>query len=224
MRSFYLYFLFSYMTGNPLIALILVAVAYGFVDKLYFGFLPDFTKGIRANHQIKNNLRTLTLNPENAHAALTLGILYFEKKKYKEALNFLQHPKLEKDGSASYYYYLGMTMMELKEIESGKTSIIKALEIDPRVGYGLPYIYLLKNEMNTSMPNINVVEDLEEKIERFGNTENLYRVGMVYRSLANKEKAKEFFAKAIETYHYCPRGLRRIHRKWAILSSIYRRI
>jgi tetratricopeptide (TPR) repeat protein len=209
------------MTGNPLVALILVIFAYGFVDKLYFGFLPDFTKGMRANHQIKSNLKALTLNPENSHAALVLGILYFEKKKYREALNVLQHSKLEKDGSASYYYYRGMTMMELKEIEAGKVSIIKALEIDPRVGYGLPYIYLLKNEMSKSTPDMNVVEDLEKKIESFGNTENLYRVGMVYRGLENKDKAREFFTKAIETYHYCPRGLRRLHRKWAILSRIY---
>ncbi|WP_207727025.1 tetratricopeptide repeat protein [Anaerosolibacter carboniphilus] len=210
------------MTGNPLIALVLVFFAYGLMDKLYFGFLPDFTKGIRANQQIKSNLKELTLNPQNAHAALTLGMLYFEKKKYREALNYFQHPKLEKDASASYHYYLGMTMMELKEIGLGKVSIEKALEMDPRVGYGLPYIYLLKNEMNQSIPDMNKIEDLEEKIERFGNTENLYRMGRAYRSLDNKEKAKEFFTKAIETYSYCPRGLKRLHRKWAILSRIYK--
>lgn len=224
MRSFYLYFLFSYLTGNPLIALILVFAVYGLVDKLYFGFLPDFTKGVRANHQIKSHLRELTVNPQNAHAALTLGILYFEKKKYSQARDAFQHPKLEKDGTANYYYYLGMTMMELKEKVSGKTFIEKALEMDPRIGYGLPYIYLLKNEMDQGIPNKSTVEELEEKVERFGNTENLYRMAMVYRSLGNKEKAGEFFGKAIETYAYCPRGLKRIHRKWAILARLYRTI
>jgi tetratricopeptide (TPR) repeat protein len=222
MRSFYLYFLFSSLTGNPLVALILVFVAYGFVDKLYFGFLPDFTKGFRTNHQIKTHLRELSVNPQNAQAALNLGILYFEKKKYSQALDALQHPRLEKDGTANYYYYLGMTMMELKEIGVGKTFVEKALKMDPRIGYGLPYIYLLRNEMNQETPNKKLIEELEENVERFGNTENLYRIAMVYRSLGSKEKAKEFFNKAIETYAYCPRGLKRIHRKWAILARLYR--
>lgn len=222
MKGFLLYFLLSSVTGNPLMALVGVILIYTLVDRFYLGFLPDFTKVFRRNHQIKNNLKTLQVNPQNAKAAFSLGVLYFEKKKYEMALKYLEHPKLKDNETANFYNYLGMTLMELKRNDEGKDCIMKALELNPKVGYGLPYIYLIDHEMKKHRSDSSIINDIEDKIERFANTENLYNLGKLYKKSGNNEKAKELFAKAIVEYSYCPKGLRRIHRKWAILSRIRR--
>ena len=192
------------------------------MDILYFGFLPDITRTFITNKDIKNSHTELRLNPGNARAAYSLGVLYFEKKKYDKALTYLEHPKLKNDSTANTNNYLGMTLIELNRINEGKSYILKALELDPRVGYGLPYIYLIKNVINVSNPHSDTIHKLEEKIEKFANTENLYKLGLIYSKSANKEKARQFFSKAIVEYSYCPRGLRRLHRKWAILSRIHK--
>lgn len=42
---------------------------------------------------------------------LNLGILYFNRKRFKDALKYLEHPKLKGDASASLNCYLGMTLL-----------------------------------------------------------------------------------------------------------------
>ena len=222
MNHFYLYFLLSMFTGNPLMAIVLVILIYAFIDKMYFGFFPDATKAFRRNREIKNRLRELSFNEDNAQAAFSLGVLYFEKKKYQEALKYLEHPRLQEDHTASYYYYLGMTLMELKRAEEGTEFLTKALAVDPRVGYGLPYIYLIENEVRQTEPKWDRIHGFEEKVDSFGNAENLYRLGITYKRLGHKDKANTFFSKAITEYAYCPKGLRRLHRRWAILSRIHK--
>ena len=67
------------------------------------------------NRQINSSLRELQYNPQNANAAFALGTLYFEKKKYKEALKYLEHPRLKDDSSPKFYNYMGMTLIELQK-------------------------------------------------------------------------------------------------------------
>ncbi|MCT4594257.1 MAG: tetratricopeptide repeat protein [Anaeromicrobium sp.] len=220
MKGFILYFIIRMFTGSPIMALISVVIIYGLADKFYFGFLPDFTKSFRRNSRIKKNLKALELNPQNAQAALSLGLSYVEKKKYEEAIKYLKHHKLQDNETPNYLYNLGISLMEIGESTEGKEYIIRALDLNPSVGYGLSYIYLLDSEMKSKSSDLDKMNDLEEKIERFSNTQNLYKMGMIYKKLGNKHKAKRLFSKAIKEYSYCPKGIRRIHRKWAILSRI----
>ncbi|TCO71840.1 tetratricopeptide repeat protein [Marinisporobacter balticus] len=222
MKGFIIYFLLSSITGNPLMAFLGVIIIYSLIDRFYLGFLPDFTRIFRRNRQMKNSLKELQVNPQNASATFSIGILYFEKKKYEEALKYLEHPKLKDNETANFYYYMGMTLMKLKRSDEGKDYIMKALEVNPRIGYGLPYIALIDHEMEKYAPDRHIINDLEEKIEKFANTENLYKLGRLYKKLGNKEKAKNLFSKAMVEYSYCPKGIRRIHRKWAILSRVYK--
>jgi tetratricopeptide (TPR) repeat protein len=221
MKTFFLYLIISRLTGNPLTALIAVILIYVFADKVYFGFLPNFSRMFTRSRQTKNYLNELRFNPENAHASYSLGIIYFEKKNYQKALQYLEHHKLKNESSANYYSYLGMTLFELGKIDEGIKNINKSLRIDPKAGYGLPYIYLIKNEFKAK-GNELVIEELERKVDGFASIENLYKLGMIYKKSGNKDKAKNMFSKAIIDYSYCPKGLRKLHRKWMLLSRLQR--
>lgn len=220
MDNFFLFILLSNIIGNPLIAILLILILSGSIDKLYFGFLPDVTKIFRTNHQIKENQRILDLNPENADVAFRLGVLYFQKKKYQQALKYFENPKLQNNKNAECYYYLGMTLIHLDREAEGKEYLNEGLKLYPSVGYGIPYIYLIEQELKQPNPNQEKIEELEGRMDRFINAENLYKLGKLHLKYGSKEKATELFNKAIAEYAYCPRGLRRLHRKWVILSRI----
>lgn len=220
MKGFYLYYIVSLLTGSPLVVIAAAVILYLIVDRYYLGFLSGLGGIFKRNSQIRANLKEICLNPQNAKAAYALGMLYFEMHRFNDAYKFLEHSKLKDETTPGYLSCLGMTLMELGREDEGKDYILKAVDKDPRTGYGLPYIYLLQHEIKAENPDKNIIDSLEQKIERFANTENLYRMGMVYKKLNSKEKANAFFTKALAEYSYCPRGIRRLHRKWAILSGI----
>lgn len=224
MKSFYLlYFLFYFLTGNFITPLIFIFIIYIIIDKMYFGLLSDLIFGpLKRKKRIKTLLTELELNKTNANSALEAGILYFESKKYKNAIEYLQKAKERIDDSARLFVYSGMAHMELKEYEKGREEIHKALEIDSSVIFGLPYIYLIRYELSKQSVNTEEVVKLEESLDRFANTENFYRMGRVYQKSRNQEKAVEMFTFALKDYSYIQKKFRRIHRKWALLARFHK--
>lgn len=220
LKGFFLYYLLSILTGNPLLALILIIAVYILLDKAYLGFLPDFSAPFRRNSRIKNLLSLIKVNPANADAAQELGILYFEKKNYDRSLEYLTMAHEKVKTSARLYLYIGMALMEHGLPGPGKLALDKAVELDRKTGHGLPYIYLLRYELNRPEINQETVSSLESEFESFANTENFFRMGRVYKHAGRTRQAAEMFTKALEDYAYVPKTLRRIHRKWAILSRL----
>ncbi len=220
MRDFGLFLLLSYITGNPLLALIILAVAYGIIDRFYIGLLPDILKPVKRNRQIRNYLAQLSRNPADADSAMKAGILLFEKKSYRKALELLQTAEAKIKDSARLYQYLGMTEMELENGEKGRDFLNRALELDRKTGYGLPYVYLMNYEMNAPDPDENRLNELRERLESFSNVENFYRMGRIYKKRGDKKEAAQMFRLALRDYSYCPRRLRKMHRRWALLSRL----
>jgi tetratricopeptide (TPR) repeat protein len=219
MKTISLYFIFSMLTGNPILAIILVFVFYAFVDKMYFRLLPDFLAPFKRSRLAGRLLTEIRVNPANAKAALDLGVVYFEKKKYEKALYYLKKANERTDDSARLYLYMGMTLYEMGQTSEGANSITRALEIDKGVNYGLPYVYLMGYEL-ASGDNREKLKVLEECFDRYGNTENFNHMGKIYKKKGNREKAKEMFEHSLNNYSYCPRSLRKMHRKWAFSSWV----
>ena len=224
LKGFLIYYLLSALTGNPLLALIIIIVAYVLLDKVYLGFLPDFSAPFRRNSRIKNLLSLIKVNPANADAAQELGILYFEKGKYHKSLEYLKMAHEKVKNSARLYLYLGMSYVELGQLEPGKEALDNAVELDRKTGHGLPYIYLLRYELTRSEINPGALSRLETEFEKFANTENFFRMGRVYKHAGRNQEASEMFTQALQDYAYVPKTLRRIHRKWAMLSWLNKAI
>jgi len=222
LKGFALYFILSMLTRNPFLALILLFVIYAVADKAYFGFLPDFIAPFKRNNRIKTLLAELELNPANADSAQELGVLYFEKRNYNRALQFLKKANEKVFNSPRLYLYMGMAYMELNRSTEGKQALDQAVGLDRKVGHGLPYIYLLQYELKRSNHFFDEIKVLEEGLSSFASTENFYRMGVVYKKQGDRQKARHMFECAIQEYSYVPKRLRRIHRKWAVFSWINR--
>lgn len=223
MKSFYLYFLLYFLTGNFIFPLIILFIAYLILDRIYFGLFSEYIiEPIKRRKRIRVLLTELQLNKSNANSALELGRLYFEGKKYRKSIDYLNRAKERIDNSARLHAYMGMAYMELKQYESGREELLKALELDNSVIYGLPYIYLIKFEMGKEQIDKEEVSRLEKGLDKFKNTENFYRLGMIYKKSGEKQKAGEMFSLSLRDYSYVQKKFRRPHRKWALLSRFHR--
>ena len=217
-----LYFLLSMLIRNPFLALIILLLVYALMDRAYIGFLPDFLMPFKRAGRIKNLREVLKVNPADANAAQELGIIFFDKKNYAAALDYLKMACKKVKNSPRLYLYLGMTYMEQKQEVKGKEFLEQALELDRRVGHGLPFIYLISYQLNHNNPISEEFRHLTDSFDSFASTENFYRMGMVYSRMGNKERAREMFQQALEEYSFVPGRLRKLHRRWAFLSWLHK--
>ncbi|WP_418791454.1 tetratricopeptide repeat protein [Phosphitispora sp. TUW77] len=216
-----LYFLLSFLTRSPLLALVIIFLIYVFMDRAYIGFLPDFLAPFKRNSRIKRLREVLRVNPVDAGAAQELGSIYLEKKNYSSALEYLNKALEKVTNSPRLYLYLGIAYMELQQADQGKEFLEKALELDSRVGRGLVYIYLTRYELTHKGPGSDKLKQFADSFANFANTENLYRMGMVYKKTGNQQKANEMFHKALEEYSHVPGQLKKLHRRWAFLARLH---
>jgi len=166
-------------------------------------------------------LAELRVNPANARSAQELGILYFERKQYNKALEYLTKAHGKIKDSARLYLYLGMTLMELKNFDTGKEALDNAVELERKIGHGLPYIYMLQYELGRGKLLPLEIKKLEEGLTNFASTEIFFRAGMVYKKQGNRHQAREMFNLAVEEYRGVPKRMKRLHRKWAVLAKFY---
>lgn len=217
MRFLFYYFLFR-LLGNPFLAIIVIAFIYLIVDRQFIGLIPDFFKPLRRKSQIKNLQEEINLNPANVNAYKELGLLYLEEKKYKLASQYLLDT-LDKLGEyADTHFYLGKAYYLGGQKEEGKKELEKAIEINSKVGYGEPYVYLLDAEINDTQ-NTEKIKDLINNLQHFGTTEILYKAGMVLKTF-EKERANKMFNEALETYRMSPKHFKKVHRRWALLAKL----
>jgi tetratricopeptide (TPR) repeat protein len=220
MKNYGLFLLLSLITGSPISAIFLLFIIYFVIDKLYLGFFPDLLKPLKRNQQIRVLKNEIHLNPSNANALQELGILHFETRKYEKAIELFEKAEQKIDRSARLSLYMGMTYMKLNNYEEGKTYLEQAIGIDESVGYGIAYIYLLEYALALNMFDPPILEEWEAGFRRFANTENFYKMGIIYKQQKQYQKAKDMFENAINDYRYIPKSIRRLHRKWWILSRI----
>ena len=118
MQSFFLYYILSMLFGNPVTAILFLAFIYLIVDRRFIGLLPDFTRPLRRKSRMRQLRTTVALNPANASAQLELGQLLMERKRYREALPFLQQAGKKLEDHASAQFYLGADLVRVGEMDS----------------------------------------------------------------------------------------------------------
>ena len=73
MSKFFLFYILTYLTGNPLLALLLLLAVVYLVDRNTLRVLPDWSGRLGTWGRIRALKRTITLNPDHAGALVDLG-------------------------------------------------------------------------------------------------------------------------------------------------------
>lgn len=222
MDNTFLIYLILRLLGTPYFTIMIILALIYLFDRFFIGILPNIFAPIRVKSTIKKLESELRINPSNASNSMELGILYFNRKRYSKALEYLNKSYERIKDSDRLFLYRGMALIETGYKKEGIDNLRKAVEISEGTGYGLPYVYLLSNAMEDPSIKQDEKKTLEDKFWRYANTENLYRMGMMYKRHGDREKAKEMFDNAIKEYSYCPKNLKKLHRRWALLSRLNR--
>ncbi|OPY63104.1 MAG: Tetratricopeptide repeat protein [Pelotomaculum sp. PtaU1.Bin065] len=219
MKTIGLYMLLTLLTGNPLLSLVILLLIFFFAEQRFIGILPDISAHWRQGKKTKLLQKEIRLNPANAEACLELGEIYFRRGKYGQALSFLENASGKMAGHPLFHFYLGATYYYLGKIEEGEKEIEKAIEANPKVSFGEPYLFIISIYLQRKQPDTRI-EHVFNQLLLYGSPKTFYQAGRLFLNNDDKERARLLFKETIENYDACRGALRRFYRRWALLSKI----
>lgn len=219
MSKFILFSLLWWITGSPIVALLVILVIIYFLDRRFVGLLPSVTRPFRLNRRLNRLKQELRLNPHNTSNKLELARLLIEKKRYQQALSILQDVHQVMNDSAEVKYELGHCMLKLGQLSEGERLISEALEINPRIKYGEPYLRLGET---LAASNADKALGYLKKFRTLHSSscEAYYRLGQLYQHFGKDSQAREAFSEAVAVYRSLPKYKKRAERRWALLARL----
>lgn len=219
--SILLFLLLSWVTGNPLIAIIIILAVVYFLDRRYVGIMPSIAKPFRRSSKIRKLRTQLASSPFDVSSKRELARLLIESKKYAEAHKLLEEAREASEDSAEYWSDLGAASIGLQQLQDGEQQMLQALRLNERVKYGQPYLQLA-----TAFKDKDPQKALDYA-SKFGeiqssSSEAYYLLGSLYQSLGRKDEARQALGESISIYRSLPKYKKRHERGWALRSAIKR--
>ncbi|RNB79622.1 hypothetical protein EDM56_29340 [Brevibacillus fluminis] len=219
MAKFALFSLLWYITGSPILAILVLLIVLYLLDLRFVRLLPNLFRPIQMSRRLSRLKQDLRLSPHDTSAKLEVARIYMEKRRYQEALPYLQEIRNVMSDSAEFLCDLGICLIKTGAREAGEALILQALDKNPRVKYGEPYLYLSEafaaTDVNKAMAYLEECKKLHSS-----SVEVIYKMGLLYVLLQQQAEAKRAFAEAVEVYRGLPRYKKRQERRWAILAKL----
>ncbi|MEO3944135.1 tetratricopeptide repeat protein [Gorillibacterium sp. CAU 1737] len=221
MGKFFLFGLFAWLTGSPLMALLVILVLYYVLDRRFIGILPSVSAPLKRNRRLRELRQHLRTHLHDTAAKVEVARLYLAKKKYREAEPYLRQAQPIMEDSAEVMVELGLCRLKQGDLAEGREWIVRALEINPRVAYGDPYLWL--GEALAETDPESAVSYLQQFREiNSSSVEAYYRLGLLFSKVGKQAEAKEAFREAVEVYRSLPKYKKRSERRYALLASVRR--
>ncbi|UNK16763.1 tetratricopeptide repeat protein [Paenibacillus sp. N3/727] len=219
MGNFIGFLLLWRILGNPVLAILVILLIVYLLDRRFIGLFPSFTRPFKRMRNI-SKLRTIISNsPSDVSSRHELARLLIERRKYKEALELLESIHASSEDSAEYWDDLGTCHLNTGNIPQGEQYILQALEMNPRVKYGRPYLRLAgANKTSDREKAISYVQQFQAA--HSSSSEAYYLLGSMYKDLGRNEEAKQAFKESVEVYKSLPKYKKRQERKWAVRSLL----
>ncbi|WP_440118768.1 tetratricopeptide repeat protein [Paenibacillus sp. QZ-Y1] len=210
------------IVGNPFVAVLIFLVILYFLDRRYVGVFPSFMKPLKRMRNVSRLRQQLAMNPNEVSSKLDLARLLIERKRYSEAHALLLELERPYEHSAEYWEALGTTELHLGKVVEGEHHILQALDINPRVKYGQPYLTLAgafkETERDKSLEYVHQFQEIHSS-----SSEAYYLLGSVYRSLGRTADAKQAYEQSLNVYRSLPKYKKRQERRWAVRSWFRKR-
>ena len=209
----------TWMTGNPILALVIVLVVstagYGYVSDRLFRIPRAVNRWI----SIRELDRTVATNPHDATAQADLGRLLVEAGQPARALSHLEAARARAPEVAETAYYLGAARLRLGDATAGRPLIEEALARDPRLGYGEPHLrladyYLDHDRPAEALPHLERFHELHAS-----SVEGQYKRARAYLATGRTDLARAALEEAVRAYRGAPRFKRREERLWRLRAG-----
>jgi tetratricopeptide (TPR) repeat protein len=218
MSKLLLFGLLFWLIGNPFVAILVLIIVLYLLDRRFVGLSPSIVKPLKRRSRIKKLEQLLRLNPSDASSKMELARLQLERKAYARACGTLESIGDVMEHSAEYWDDLGTALLFTGNKDRGEQAMLRALDINPRVKYGEPYLRLAAANRANPEQALSYLEALRGI--HSSSCEAYYRMGLIYKDLGSKHEAKRAFEGAGEVYASLPRYKRRQERSWALRSWI----
>jgi tetratricopeptide (TPR) repeat protein len=219
MRSLLLFSVLTWMTGNPIVALVIVlvlsAAGYGYISGSLFRIPRVLDRWLT----IRELTRTVSTNPHDANAQADLGRLLVDAGQPARALSHLEAAHGRAPEVAQTTYYLGAALLRLGDVTRGRPLVEEALARDPRQGYGEPHLRLGDYYLKHGQPAEALIH-----LERFAamhasSVEGRYQLARACLATGNAERARSALEEAIRAYRDAPPFKRREERLWRLRAG-----
>jgi tetratricopeptide (TPR) repeat protein len=210
-----------WITGNPFIAIVILLVILYWLDRRFIGLTPSIARPIKRRQRLNQLNRDIKLQPHLTSAKLELARIFLEKKRYAEALPLLEDVQRVMEDSPDVLYEIGLCRLKAGQTEEGERLIIQALEKNPRVKYGEPYLRL--GETFAERDPDKAVKYLEQFHDVHSSScEAYYLLGKLYKRMGRTEEARSAFKETLDIYRALPKYKRKSERRWALLAALSR--
>ncbi len=209
------------LLGNPFLAIIVLLVVFYLLDRRFVGLTPSIVKPIRRFGLIRRLRQQVHMNPNDIPAKHELARLLIERKRYKEAKEWLMPLQDALEHSAEFWDDLGTCLANLGETEAAQAAILNALSINPKVKYGNPYLRLASLHAKSN-PEAAIAHLQSFRAIQSSSCEAYYRLAKLYAQLGRREDAKQALTECSHIYRSLPRYKKRQERKWAMLAFFSR--
>lgn len=217
MSKLFIFSLLWWVTGSPFLAVILLIIILYVLERRFVGMTPSIVRPFALRRKLSGLRQDLSMNPHNRSVKLEAARIWIQLKKYSEAKRMLLELAETEDDSAEVYYELGLCCLKLGQLEEGERLILRALEINPRVKFGEPYLRL--GEALAVMDAERAIGYLERFREQHSSScETYYRLGRLYRQLGRLEEARQAFRDTLDIYRGLPKYKKRTERRYALLA------
>jgi tetratricopeptide (TPR) repeat protein len=217
LTKIFIFFILWRLTGNPFIAILVLLVIFYFLERRYIGFTPSLARPFKRNRRLRQLQIELLTHPHNTSGKLEAAWLLIEKRKYSQALQYLDEVRHILDDSAEAFYATGLCHLKLGDLAEGEKLVLESLAMNPRVRYGEPYLRL--GEAIAAVQPERALNYLQKFREVHSSScEAYYRLGQLYQHLDRKEEALIIYNETLIIYRGLPKYKKRTERRWAILA------
>jgi len=215
MGKILIFFILYRLTGNPIIAFLVLLGVYLVLDRAYFGFLPDPVKVFESASRIRKLKKAVSINPHDGRSLKELGICMVEREEYKDALRYFEMAESKMSEDAEFNYYYGLCTARASNIDKGRELIENAVTASPSLKYGEPYLamaelYIDNADYKSALPFLEKFLKIHTSSSR-----GFYRIAVVKLKLGLKDEGVEYLKKSIKAFKESPFFKRKKDRKWA---------
>ena len=156
----------------------------------------------------------IAANPANVTARRDLAVLWLARLRPRRALALLDEARRRSPDDAELLYLTGVARARSGDAEGALEPLVKAVEIDPRVRFGEPYLVAAE-----ALLTLGRLEEAEDALDRYvsSNSSSLQgyvRLAQVRKGRGDAEGARQAIREALDTWSQLPRYRRRIELGW----------
>jgi len=188
-------------------------------------FLPDPWVVARTWGRIRALDAQISANPANVTARRDLAVIWLERLRPRRALELLDEARRRHPDDAELLYLTGLARLRSGDAEGALAPLVRAVEIDPRVRFGEPYLVAAE-----ALASLDRLEEAEDALDRYtdvssSSLEGWVRLADVRKRRGDAKGAGEALNEALATWKQVPGYRRRgefgwlLRAYWARLSG-----